>query len=227
MKPGHVPATPLVFERGESVEVFYRFSHDKQGYFPVESMTQGMLHPCITRTDGWIPAIVENRFDLSALAASRINEAGGWDVGGGVNVYDGRGHDQAAVAGEGSKGKGKGKDGGKDDSGSKWDHLHPTVKVKYTSPFWYNRQGQHWQESKFRKGSVEPYLVRKIRRTDEPPHPRPKVSFFVLRWGGKRKVEPVSDGIGGWGQVGRLLWECFGNNLGGAVVGVVIYILYK
>ena len=64
LKPGNTAAQPVVFERGEQVEVFFRFSHDKApGYFPVESMTQGMLHPVIARTDGWIPAIVENRYD--------------------------------------------------------------------------------------------------------------------------------------------------------------------
>lgn len=58
---------PQEFHQGEPVEVFFRFSHDKgQGYFPVETEIQGQLHPCIAKTDGWQPAVIESLFDPAA-----------------------------------------------------------------------------------------------------------------------------------------------------------------
>ena len=47
------------------MEVFFRFSNDKgQGLIPVENHAQGMLHPLIAKTDGWFPAIVEQRWEV-------------------------------------------------------------------------------------------------------------------------------------------------------------------
>ena len=115
----------ITYERGETVEVFYRFCADKgQGYFPVESVTQGQLHPCVVKTDGWFPAVIEQRW-------SSDNQE--------------------------------------------------KVRIKYVCPLWFNRQGQIWSESKYRRDTVTPNLVRKIPKAGERPHPKPKVSFLLSK----------------------------------------------
>ena len=143
---------PPEFHQDEPVEVFFRFSHEKgQGYFPVETEIQGQLHPCIAKTDGWQPAVIESKFDPSQ--------------------YDPR-------------------------------RKETYVKIKYVNPLWFNRLGQPYTDSRHRTDRVAPELVRRARRSNEVPYPKPKVSFFVTRWGGKKKVDPVTEGVGGWGQVG-------------------------
>jgi hypothetical protein len=52
-------------------------------------------------------------------------------------------------------------------------------------------QGRKGTDGKEQQGSV-PVKV----------WPRPKVTLFVVRWGGAQKVTPVTEGIGGWGAVG-------------------------
>ncbi|CAD7934232.1 unnamed protein product [Amoebophrya sp. A25] len=200
------------YERGETVEVFFRFAKEPKngGYFPCDSMAQGMLHPCIVKTDGWIQAVVEQTFDAGATRDSH------WP-------------DLATSSSSSSK-KGTGKKGSGGDGN--------LVKVKYLAPFWYNRQGQLYNDGAKRKDSVAPQLVRKLEvpgclmvnkgpplqqaaNGGQAPPPAsaaaaaasssslnltrrrgPKVSIFCVRWGGKRKVDAVTDGIGGWGQVG-------------------------
>ncbi|CAD7969549.1 unnamed protein product [Amoebophrya sp. A120] len=175
------PKTP--FSRGESVEVFFRFAKDKQagGYFPVDSMTQGMLHPCIVRTDGWIPAIVQQDWDPSKPVAAASTQ---------------------------NNGDASSKDGGAD-KGKSGQNL---VKIKYSHPFWYNRQGQIYNEGGKRNDSVPAKYVRRVADVPESKR-RPKVSLFCVRWGGKRKVEAVTEGIGGWGQVGSNPSDNFINTL--------------
>ena len=54
------------FHQDEPVEVFFRFSHEKgMGYFPVDTEVQGQLHPCIAKTDGWMPALIEHDWEVS------------------------------------------------------------------------------------------------------------------------------------------------------------------
>lgn len=76
------------------------------------------------------------------------------------------------------------------------------MSIKYVNPLWFNRLGQPYTENRHRTDRVAPELVRRARRSNEAPYPKPKVSFFVTRWGGKKKVDPVTEGVGGWGQVG-------------------------
>eukprot|EP00392_Amoebophrya_sp_AT5.2_P000143 g143.t1 len=100
------------------VEVFFRFHKDKQGYFPVESMVQGILHPCVAKTDGWIPAVVEASF----TPEQAFPELG------------------AKPPKSGSQQGGK---GGRE-----------MVKIRYLAPFWYNRQGQVYNDGQKRRESV-------------------------------------------------------------------------
>lgn len=56
-----VATTPMPsFRRGDVVEAFYRSNQDGgDGYFPVATAAAGTLRPRFGRTDGWMPATVE------------------------------------------------------------------------------------------------------------------------------------------------------------------------
>jgi len=53
-----VGGTANALSKGDPVEVFYRFSQDSGGYFPVALPIAGSLRPRFGRTDGWIQAAV-------------------------------------------------------------------------------------------------------------------------------------------------------------------------
>ena len=140
------------YEVGEPVDVFYRFPLDKgPGYFPVDREIEGQLHPCIAKTDGWFPAIVEQKWNHKR--------------------YDVRSRETY-------------------------------VKIRFTNSLWFNRQGQAFTDHKYRRMEVTPELCRRARKQGEEAYYPPRVSIFVVRWGGKKKVDPVTEGIGGWGSVG-------------------------
>ncbi len=55
----HAPGMTSPLRAGDEVDVFYRFSRDSGGYFPVDFAAAGALRPRVGRTDGWISALVE------------------------------------------------------------------------------------------------------------------------------------------------------------------------
>jgi len=248
----------LVFERGETVEVFFRFSCDKgQGYFPVENYAQGMLHPITVKTDGkfqerknpyhsfyinvhlktllgWFQAIVEQRWeateeDMRALTEGRLYNSDPNDPGCGnghgisPTLVPVTGKDKIlqqdgscstfGKKGEQKKGENKAQgDENKPKDGKRKERCANPVKIKYLSSLWFNRNAEMWNESNKRRDSVSFKYVRKL-----PPagteHPPPKLSLYCVRWGGKKKVGAVQEGLGGWGAVGSNPSDPFMNTL--------------
>ena len=67
------------YRKDEEVEVFYRFSRDDEGYFPVHNHAAMCLKPRFGQTDGWVRATLCEDWPApddgseSALKLSRAN----------------------------------------------------------------------------------------------------------------------------------------------------------
>ena len=60
---------PSHLRAGSVVEVFYRFTDDEGGYFPVAVLALGTTRPRIGRTDGWMPAVLAEDWPAVANGA--------------------------------------------------------------------------------------------------------------------------------------------------------------
>lgn len=143
---------------GQEVFVFYRFAKHYGGFFMADNPQLGSSRPCIGRTDGWTPAIVDCNWDWSLF-----NPA-----------------DQSTY-----------------------------VRVWHHHDHWYDRRGQRLRTHS-KVGWADP------RDVDPRPlswGPRPvSLSFFVVRWGGAKPVNPATEGLGGWGAIGS---TCSDNYING------------
>ena len=61
------PITVQCLEAGDAVDVFHRYAQDPNGYFMVDQVTSGILHPSIGKTDGWTKAVVTERWEVSSF----------------------------------------------------------------------------------------------------------------------------------------------------------------
>mmetsp|Transcript_22836 Transcript_22836/g.53392 ORF Transcript_22836/g.53392 Transcript_22836/m.53392 type:complete len:567 (-) Transcript_22836:209-1909(-) len=77
------------------------------------------------------------------------------------------------------------------------------VEIQWMHPLWYNRRGHKLDVS--RPDMVtQKVLPDQIRRKGKPSEAQcqPRLTLFHLRWGGEQPVNPVTEGAGGWGQIG-------------------------
>jgi len=77
------------------------------------------------------------------------------------------------------------------------------VEIQWTHKLWYNRRGHRLDVSK--PSMVTQRLpADQVRRKGQPSeaHERPCLTLFHVRWGGEKPVDPVTEGAGGWGQIG-------------------------
>lgn len=77
------------------------------------------------------------------------------------------------------------------------------VQIQWTHPSWYNRRG-HKLDVKVPSmvtQRVMPEQIRQRTKTSEAQQ-TPKLSLLHVRWGGNQTVNPVTEGAGGWGQIG-------------------------
>mmetsp|Transcript_19945 Transcript_19945/g.43497 ORF Transcript_19945/g.43497 Transcript_19945/m.43497 type:complete len:516 (+) Transcript_19945:88-1635(+) len=78
------------------------------------------------------------------------------------------------------------------------------VEIQWSHPTWYNRRGikRPCVPAAFTL-FVAPLQVRR-RLPGQPPESmrQPRLSLLHVRWGGERPVDPVTEGAGGWGQIG-------------------------
>lgn len=78
------------------------------------------------------------------------------------------------------------------------------VEIRWSHPSWYNRRGHKLDVSK--PGMVtQRVLPEQIRQKGDPEklhQQQPRLTLFHVRWGGEQPVNPVTEGAGGWGQIG-------------------------
>jgi hypothetical protein len=77
------------------------------------------------------------------------------------------------------------------------------VQIQWTHNMWYNRRGYRLDVSKSSM-VTQRVLPAQIRLLDDPKEAddQPLLSMVHVRWGGEYTVDPVTEGVGGWGQIG-------------------------
>eukprot|EP00392_Amoebophrya_sp_AT5.2_P011748 g11833.t1 len=75
--------------------------------------------------------------------------------------------------------------------------------IKWSHPLWYDRRGRRLDVTQ--AGHVTQRIpAEQIRSRDNPEEAtqRPMLSILSVRWGGAQPVDPVTEGVGGWGVIG-------------------------
>jgi len=77
------------------------------------------------------------------------------------------------------------------------------VEILWTHRTWYNRRGHRLDVSKpsMVTQKVPAEQVRRKNQGSEAQQ-QPAVTLIHVRWGGEKPVDPVTEGAGGWGQIG-------------------------
>jgi len=77
------------------------------------------------------------------------------------------------------------------------------VEIQWTHPKWYNRRGHRLDVNNISMVTqrVMPDQIRQRYQPSEAQQ-QPQLTLFHIRWGGEQPVNPVTEGAGGWGQVG-------------------------
>lgn len=77
------------------------------------------------------------------------------------------------------------------------------VSIRWCHPKWYNRRG-HKLDISQASMITQRVLPDQIRRKDEQSEAQlqPVLTLIHVRWGGDQPVNPVTEGAGGWGQIG-------------------------
>jgi len=77
------------------------------------------------------------------------------------------------------------------------------VQIQWTHPVWYNRRGHKLDvhNPAMVTQRVMPEQLRQSGKASEA-HQRPSLTLVHYRWGGGQIVNPVTEGAGGWGQIG-------------------------
>lgn len=77
------------------------------------------------------------------------------------------------------------------------------VEIRWQHPMWYNRRGHRLDVSR-PDMITQRVMPEQIRQKGSPSEAQqqPSLSLFHVRWGGEQLVNPVTEGQGGWGQIG-------------------------
>eukprot|EP00927_Polykrikos_kofoidii_P021995 TRINITY_DN20660_c0_g1_i1.p1 TRINITY_DN20660_c0_g1~~TRINITY_DN20660_c0_g1_i1.p1 ORF type:complete len:619 (+),score=102.47 TRINITY_DN20660_c0_g1_i1:82-1938(+) len=77
------------------------------------------------------------------------------------------------------------------------------VEILWSHKLWYDRRGNKLNVQKLDmiRQRVPAEQVRKKNQQSEADE-QPRLALFHVRWGGERHVDPVTEGAGGWGQIG-------------------------
>jgi len=88
------------------------------------------------------------------------------------------------------------------------------VEIQWTHPTWYNRRG-HKLDIHTPSMITQRVLPEQIRQRHAPSEAQkqPTLTLFHLRWGGEQPVNPVTEGAGGWGQIGSTPSDNYINGL--------------
>jgi len=77
--------------------------------------------------------------------------------------------------------------------------------IRWSHPLWYNRRGHKLDVSKadMITQRVNPDQIRqRMTGTTSEAQQQPCLTLLHVRWGGEQPVNPVTEGAGGWGQIG-------------------------
>lgn len=77
------------------------------------------------------------------------------------------------------------------------------VEIQWMHPLWYNRRGHRLDVTKASM-ITQRVMPEQIRQRNEPSEAQqqPRLTLFHVRWGGEKPVNPVTEGEGGWGNIG-------------------------
>jgi len=77
------------------------------------------------------------------------------------------------------------------------------VQICWTHHTWFNRRGGKLDTSD-KKMVTQRVMPQQIRQLNDAtiPNRKPHLSLLHFRWGGEQPVNPVTEGAGGWGQIG-------------------------
>lgn len=102
-----------------------------------------------------------------------------------------------------------------------WDiqHYDPAtyntwVQIQWSHHTWYNRRG-HKLDVSTPSLVTQRVMPEQIREHGSPSEAQrqPTLSLFNIRWGGEQPVNPVTEGAGGWGQIGATPSDNYINGL--------------
>jgi len=82
--------------------------------------------------------------------------------------------------------------------------LDTHARVMFLSNNWYNSRGKKIDNLAPRINNYRvswPSCLR-ITQKGNSQYPPPMITFVTLRWGGEKPVDPVTEGLGGWGNIG-------------------------
>lgn len=151
-KPTGPRVTIDYLTKGQPVSIFHRYCQDPNGYFMVQTSSQGILHPSVGKTDGWTEGVATQDWDARNY---NVNDFNTWP------------------------------------------------EIRWTHGRWYNRRGHKLDVSRADM-TTQRVMAEQIRKLGEPSEANntPLLSLFQVRWGGNQPVNPVTEGQGGWGQIG-------------------------
>jgi len=88
------------------------------------------------------------------------------------------------------------------------------VEIRWTYPLWYDRRGRKLQ-TKTHSLVTQRVMPDQIRPEHAPEEAarKPVATFIFIRWGGAQNVDPVTEGVGGWGPIGSTCSDNFINAL--------------
>jgi len=86
--------------------------------------------------------------------------------------------------------------------------------IRWSYPLWYDKRGRKL-DTKNPKMITQRVLPEQIRIDQQPEEAakQPVATFVFVRWGGAEPVDPVTEGVGGWGQIGSTCSDNFINAL--------------
>jgi len=86
--------------------------------------------------------------------------------------------------------------------------------IKWTHRLWYDRRGRMLDVS-HENHVTQRIPAEQIRTQDNPEEARsrPLLSILSVRWGGTQPVDPVTEGVGGWGNIGSTCSDNYINGL--------------
>ncbi|CAD7923226.1 unnamed protein product [Amoebophrya sp. A25] len=94
--------------------------------------------------------------------------------------------------------------------------------IRWTHPLWYDRRGRRLDTSQV--GHVTQRIpAEQIRTLDEAEEAvqRPILSVLSVRWGGNQAVDPVTEGVGGWGAIGSTCSDNYINSFESQIFNTV------
>lgn len=75
--------------------------------------------------------------------------------------------------------------------------------IRWSHPLWYDRRGRRLDVSQVNHVTQRiPAEQIRLKTQPEEAANRPLLSILSVRWGGAQPVDPVTEGIGGWGAIG-------------------------